>query len=583
MQNLVEKGITMSNNQEGTRSPVDAPTFDDMVEQDLIGFLERVGQGKVSGTFEEWPQLKPACRYAAKKLRAAALVARSPVGGETSDGYHTFNELYEHRHALFAVACSFLGGWKSKLHDDGTMFPGWFIAGLTTSEGVATYHLPIRLWGWFPGRELDKAPKWDGHTPADVVDRLWAHVEALMAARPAEPREAEQSPNPSNLPNSSEAPQGNSRLTAGRCHYCHGLSFTPSSIDPRQPECPVCQGQAQAPGNSTRDAVLSEMENVPWAVSIHTVREWAKRIRSSLQGQGAAPASRAYEVTFSDGCEYYGSIGLFARREDAEEVAEHGRAKETDSGVQWSIEEREIQGAPTQGQASSGGGDCVEALRALRDLMECPRWVDKATVPRAGIDARPEQVVFNMSVAYLKIKRAQEVVNRVSYPPDALHSSQPGPGVREALDNLIGAMDAWGSWKDGIPAEFASVIADARRVLAGLPQAPKDPDPSAGREGVGPSARSGIREPSALVMREGEVSECWVLVNECGSVTSPRPSKPGPGDPFQNNKQWRWQKFKAVSESAQPTGEASEPEQSIVTPELPTKVEPPEEKGGAQP
>jgi len=100
--------------------------------------------------------------------------------GEISDGYHTFNELYEHRHALFAVACHFLGGWKSKEHHDGTMFAGWFIAGLTTSEGMATYHLPIRLWDAFPGRVRERAPEWDGHTANDVIGRLWTHVAALQ-------------------------------------------------------------------------------------------------------------------------------------------------------------------------------------------------------------------------------------------------------------------------------------------------------------------------------------------------------------------------------------------------------------------
>lgn len=115
--------------------------------------------------------------------------------GEISDGYHTFNELYEHRHALFAVACHFLGGWKSKLHQDGTMFPGWFIAGLTTCDGPATYHLPLRLWDAFPGRERERAPEWDGHTAGDVVTRLWAHVAAMSAQAPqAAPAAPEPSP-----------------------------------------------------------------------------------------------------------------------------------------------------------------------------------------------------------------------------------------------------------------------------------------------------------------------------------------------------------------------------------------------------
>jgi len=96
------------------------------------------------------------------------------VTGDTSDGYHTFNELYEHRHALFAalLRCYPTEAWKSKKHDDGTMFDGWFIAGIHTPDGNATYHIPMRLWDAFQAHEVDTAPKWDGHTPQDVIDRI---------------------------------------------------------------------------------------------------------------------------------------------------------------------------------------------------------------------------------------------------------------------------------------------------------------------------------------------------------------------------------------------------------------------------
>ena len=41
-----------------------------------------------------------------------------------SDGYHCFGELYEHRMTLFAVIVkqNKSRAWKSKQHDDGTMF-----------------------------------------------------------------------------------------------------------------------------------------------------------------------------------------------------------------------------------------------------------------------------------------------------------------------------------------------------------------------------------------------------------------------------------------------------------------------------
>ena len=99
--------------------------------------------------------------------------------GDTSDGYHTFNELYEHRTALFLALCATLsresgGVWRSKLHSDGTKFDGWFIMGIGTAPGEQiTYHLPIEKWdqAWC-AEELPRAPEFDGHTPADVVRRL---------------------------------------------------------------------------------------------------------------------------------------------------------------------------------------------------------------------------------------------------------------------------------------------------------------------------------------------------------------------------------------------------------------------------
>jgi hypothetical protein len=91
------------------------------------------------------------------------------------DGYHTFNELYEHRYALFAALCGTTTlAWKSHFHDDGTMFDDMFIAGIDLPVGTITYHLPDRLWNHFRVRELDRAPEWDGHTQYDVIGRLYA-------------------------------------------------------------------------------------------------------------------------------------------------------------------------------------------------------------------------------------------------------------------------------------------------------------------------------------------------------------------------------------------------------------------------
>jgi hypothetical protein len=101
--------------------------------------------------------------------------------GDISDGHHTFNELYQHRAALFAALCRSHPGlsWRSRNHHEGgdPMFPGFFIAGITIPRGdrsvQVTYHCDASTWGWFDGAPvLDHAPAWDGHTPTDVVDRL---------------------------------------------------------------------------------------------------------------------------------------------------------------------------------------------------------------------------------------------------------------------------------------------------------------------------------------------------------------------------------------------------------------------------
>jgi hypothetical protein len=46
--------------------------------------------------------------------------------------------------------------------------------GIFTEKGKQiSYHLPDVAWGYVEWvKELEKAPEWDGHTPADVVDRI---------------------------------------------------------------------------------------------------------------------------------------------------------------------------------------------------------------------------------------------------------------------------------------------------------------------------------------------------------------------------------------------------------------------------
>lgn len=113
------------------------------------------------------------------------LIINGPVSiecetGNVSDGYHSFDELYDHRCLLFlafqALSHRNRGAhstaWKSRKHHDGSAFDGWFIAGMELANGQVSYHIPEKYWDLCHGWELETAPKWDGHTSQDVVERL---------------------------------------------------------------------------------------------------------------------------------------------------------------------------------------------------------------------------------------------------------------------------------------------------------------------------------------------------------------------------------------------------------------------------
>lgn len=109
------------------------------------------------------------------ELEKAPTLTPPPITGDTSDGYHTFNELYHHRAVLFSVICNARPdiAWKSKKHHDGTMYDGMFIVGINTPEGQATYHYSTEpYWNMFRVKELVLAPEWDGHTPDEAIRRI---------------------------------------------------------------------------------------------------------------------------------------------------------------------------------------------------------------------------------------------------------------------------------------------------------------------------------------------------------------------------------------------------------------------------
>jgi len=120
-----------------------------------------------------------------------------PIDGPTSDGYHTFDELYEFR-KLYNAAL--FNEWaalkrsrelnrlfhvvdynvhKSKRHSDGELCfgGGWFIVQATLPTGQISNHYKLEDWDLFQCEERELADKFDGHTPADVADRLRRFLE----------------------------------------------------------------------------------------------------------------------------------------------------------------------------------------------------------------------------------------------------------------------------------------------------------------------------------------------------------------------------------------------------------------------
>ena len=127
----------------------------------------------------------------------AALAQPEPDVSQLSDGYHTFSELYEHRHALCLALMRAMPQhcWFSLRHADGERCFGgtdWFIFGAELpGVGSVTYHLPAELYPIAQATgatDLPKGRPWDGHTAADVVSRLreWAALAQPVSQGPTD-------------------------------------------------------------------------------------------------------------------------------------------------------------------------------------------------------------------------------------------------------------------------------------------------------------------------------------------------------------------------------------------------------------
>lgn len=104
--------------------------------------------------------------------------------GQTTDEFHSFDELYRHRMLLTAAL---FNSWydqdlfavhRSRRHSDGEepFGGGWFIVVAQLSTGQISYHYPLKDWDLFRIVERERPADFDGHTAAEAADRLEAFL-----------------------------------------------------------------------------------------------------------------------------------------------------------------------------------------------------------------------------------------------------------------------------------------------------------------------------------------------------------------------------------------------------------------------
>lgn len=100
------------------------------------------------------------------------------VNGDISDGYHTFDELYEHRCLLWIAFCLERHSQHPEekaafwLRDH---YEGWDLLATDLLNKQVSYHIPKKFRYLYEGivhEILGRSWEFDGHTPADVLQRL---------------------------------------------------------------------------------------------------------------------------------------------------------------------------------------------------------------------------------------------------------------------------------------------------------------------------------------------------------------------------------------------------------------------------
>ena len=89
---------------------------------------------------------------------------------QISDGYHTFDELYDHRCLLWINLCLILPGLCGLIEDH---FDGWFLLYMDNGSEQISYHCPNKYLYLVKGKiQISKEYEYDGHTSQDVIERL---------------------------------------------------------------------------------------------------------------------------------------------------------------------------------------------------------------------------------------------------------------------------------------------------------------------------------------------------------------------------------------------------------------------------
>lgn len=143
--------------------------------------------------------MDPAKYFETQSTIRSLIERESTVTEDTSDGYHTFKELYRFR--LLYNALIFNEWWhqgkydthKSERHSDGKLCfgGGWFVVVALLPTGQITNHYEMKDWYLFKCEIRKKAAKWDGHSDEDVIKRIMDYLPAPTTPQPHSDKERE--------------------------------------------------------------------------------------------------------------------------------------------------------------------------------------------------------------------------------------------------------------------------------------------------------------------------------------------------------------------------------------------------------